>query len=333
MCGVGHRFSCAGYVNAKPLIRLIDKTLIQWSVETLGIQGLYIFIILARNEEKLIPHLKTLKPDCKIIVINDVTRGTVDTILKAREFIDNNDPLITTNCDQILEWDSSTYVEALGDCDGNVLIFDADTDKNSYIELNSDGLGVRLAEKRVISRNSLVGVHYFRKGRYFVECGDELIARDIKENNEFYVSLVYNIMIEKGMKITAHKLVGNYYSIGTPEQMIEYLNFKGIGVDIHDIKIRGGWFIGNFEPSILNVKDFEVGYLKRRAGENCVHYHAKCTEYNYLIRGKMKVNGDTIHEGTMFTINKYMICIPEILEDCEIICVKIPSAPSDKVIL
>ena len=52
----------------------------------------------------------------------------------------------------------------------------------------------------------------------------------------------------------------------------------------------GGWFIGDFEPSVLKTKDFEVCYKFHHAGEIWDnHYHKVATEINYLIRGKMNL--------------------------------------------
>ena len=40
-----------------------------------------------------------------------------------------------------------------------------------------------------------------------------------------------------------------------------------------------GWFIGDFEPSVLKTKDFEVGVLVHPKGEKWpAHFHPVCTE-------------------------------------------------------
>ena len=44
MAGLGSRFSKNGIKTPKPLIRVDGKTLIEHSVESLGIDGRYIFI-------------------------------------------------------------------------------------------------------------------------------------------------------------------------------------------------------------------------------------------------------------------------------------------------
>jgi len=95
-----------------------------------------------------------------------------------------------------------------------------------------------------------------------------------------------------------------------------------------------GWFIGDFEPSVLRTKDFEVGVLKHPKGEKWpAHYHVKATEYNVLISGAMTLNGIDLHAGDVFVIEPREVADPTFHEDCTIVCVKVPSDTTDKYIL
>lgn len=92
-----------------------------------------------------------------------------------------------------------------------------------------------------------------------------------------------------------------------------------------------GWFIGNFEPSVLKTEQFEVGILRHQAGESWPkHYHAMAVEYNVLIQGRMKICEQEIVSGDIFYFEPNDIADPEFLEDCIICCVKTPSVPGDK---
>ena len=58
-----------------------------------------------------------------------------------------------------------------------------------------------------------------------------------------------------------------------------------------------GWFIGNFEPSILKTENFEVGLLSHKKGEIWPqHYHAVATEYNLLVSGSMTICGELVSQ-------------------------------------
>ena len=77
-----------------------------------------------------------------------------------------------------------------------------------------------------------------------------------------------------------------------------------------------------------------MGYLIHKKGEKWdFHFHTKSTEINYLIRGKMLSNNEIINSGDIFVFDPKVIAVPIFLEDCELICVKVPSSPGDKIII
>lgn len=95
-----------------------------------------------------------------------------------------------------------------------------------------------------------------------------------------------------------------------------------------------GWCIGDFEPSIIRTKDFELGILKHKKNEVWPrHYHKIATEYNILLSGSMWVCGEELLSGDIFVIHPNDISEPKFHEDCVIVCIKIPSVPGDKYLL
>ena len=95
--------------------------------------------------------------------------------------------------------------------------------------------------------------------------------------------------------------------------------------------MKRGWFIGDFDPSVLRTKAFEVGVLTHKKGEKWgEHFHAIATEYNVLLDGKMTVNGVHIEPGDIFVIEPNESSAPVFLEDCRVLCVKTPSVIGDK---
>lgn len=92
-----------------------------------------------------------------------------------------------------------------------------------------------------------------------------------------------------------------------------------------------GWLIGDFTPSLLRTKDFEVGILRHKKDEVWPkHYHRLADEYNILISGKMTINSSEINEGDVFHIEKNEISEPKFLTDCIVLVIKVPSAIGDK---
>lgn len=92
-----------------------------------------------------------------------------------------------------------------------------------------------------------------------------------------------------------------------------------------------GWFIGSFEPSILKTNDFEVGVVTHKKNEHWEeHYHKISTEYNVLLKGEMTINGIRLTEGDIFAIEPNESALPVFIEDCSILCIKVPSVIGDK---
>ena len=100
----------------------------------------------------------------------------------------------------------------------------------------------------------------------------------------------------------------------------------------HISNFTRGWFIGNFEPSILQTEDFEVAIITHKQDEEIPkHFHPVATEYNVMLSGRMWVNGRNLTKGDMFSFEPDEICNVQVLEDSEVLCVKVPSIQGDKV--
>ena len=223
MAGRGSRFKTSGYTVPKPLIPIEGKPMIEHAVDTLGVKGNLIFI--TQMEHDLASHLYNIYPNCKVIEISDVTDGAACTALLAKDYINNDSPLIITNCDQVMWWDDksfSTFVKNYP-YDGFVVTYTSDTPKNSYIQLDRNGFGIKLAEKQVISSISLNGIHYWKRGKSFVQSAENMINRNERYNNEFYIAPTYNSLIEWGLKIGVYHIPNEQHNaVGTPEDLIKY---------------------------------------------------------------------------------------------------------------
>jgi hypothetical protein len=91
-----------------------------------------------------------------------------------------------------------------------------------------------------------------------------------------------------------------------------------------------GWFVGNFEPSILK-DNFEVGIAQHTQGEfHQDHFHKECVEINVVIKGKIKINGEIFETGDIFVIYPYEVSQAEFLTDVTLVVVRDKSNPLDK---
>ena len=226
MAGAGKRFFDAGYVFPKPLIEVDNKPMIQWVIESLNLQANYIFIIQKEHQEKynIKSVLKILQPECKIIELDHLTEGAACTTLLAKKYINNSDPLIIANSDQYINWNSSKALYDFNskNLDGAILTFEAIHPKWSYAKCNEEGFVTEVAEKKVISKNATVGVYYWKHGSDYVKSAEEMIEKNIRVNNEFYVCPVYNEFLAKNKKVKIHN-VDKMWGLGTPEDLNNFI--------------------------------------------------------------------------------------------------------------
>ena len=222
MAGEGSRFRDAGFTFPKPLIEINGKPMIQLVIENLNINAKYIFIVRKEHQEKfnIKSVLRVLKPGCKIVEVDELTEGAACTVLLARDYIDNNNPLLLANSDQYVDWDSSKtmYNFISKDIDGGILTFDAVHPKWSYARVDKNDVVQEVAEKKVISNNATVGIYYWKKGSDFVNYADQMINKNIRVNNEFYVCPVFNEAIAD-KKIIKIENVKKMWGLGTPEDL------------------------------------------------------------------------------------------------------------------
>jgi dTDP-glucose pyrophosphorylase len=226
MAGAGSRFADAGYTFPKPLIEVNGKPMIQVVVENLNIDANYIYVVQKEHRKKynLDTLLNLITPDCKIVEVEGITEGAACTALLAKEFIDNDKPLLFANSDQFVEWDSTEFMYKMNESnvDGGIIIFKSTHPKWSFARLNDDGLISEVAEKNPISDNATVGFYYWKYGKDFVKYAEQMIINNIRVNNEFYVCPVFNEAINDGKKILPFN-AKNMYGLGTPEDLNNFL--------------------------------------------------------------------------------------------------------------
>jgi len=227
MAGAGSRFQQAGYTFPKPMIQVHDKPMIQVVVDNLGLEANYHFVVQKEHREKynLDTFLNLITPgSAKVIEVDGITEGAACTALLAKEFIDNDNPLFFANSDQFVEWNPVEFMYNMQEtnADGGIVTFKATHPKWSFAKVNDDGLVTEVAEKNPISDNATVGYYYWKYGSDFVKYAEQMIEKDIRVNNEFYVCPVFNQAIEDNKQIRVYDVKG-MWGLGTPEDLEYYI--------------------------------------------------------------------------------------------------------------
>ena len=233
MAGQGSRFSQAGYKKPKPFIDVDGKPMIVRVLENLDYPDAR-YILIARKEhmEKEKELVEQIEKEFNAIVIpiDKLTEGTACTVLYARKYINNNEPLLIANSDQIVDMDIADFIDDCSDnkLDGSILTFvdEFKDPKWSFAKIDKNNLVTKVKEKVVISEYATVGIYLFSKGEYFVNSTIDMIIENERVNGEFYTCPTYNYAIIEGFQIGIFNIeFKQMHGIGTPDDLKTYLEF------------------------------------------------------------------------------------------------------------
>ena len=241
MAGLGVRFVQRGYKDPKPLIQINGKRILEYILESYSEDDKFVFIC---NEEHLNNTnmrdvLISLKPSCKIVSMPQHKLGHVYTGKAAYEYIEDDEPVIISYCDNPHRWDYDDFKEYVSsrDLDGCVLTHTGfhphtlSTTKMAFLK-ETDGVVEEIKEKESYTDNPMsehasTGTYYFKKGRYVKEYFDKALRESVTYNGEFYVTLVYNLLINQGLRV-------GYYDtelvtvFGTPDEVENFIAWATI---------------------------------------------------------------------------------------------------------
>lgn len=216
MAGNGQRFEDAGYTKPKPFIDVLGQPMIKRVIDNFSSKGDQITLI-CRNEH--LKYFEALKGyNLNLIVLEEKTEGAVCTVLKSKHIINNDTSILIVNCDQLVQdFNLRDFVSKAKDA--SVAVFNSTNPHHSYVKMR-DGKAVRMAEKEVISDNAVVGIYFYKKGSDFVKYAEQMISKNIRFNNEFYISPVFNELIGDGKELSIFEIdVHKKHMLGTPYEL------------------------------------------------------------------------------------------------------------------
>ena len=251
MAGKGSRFldvadSNPEYKKPKPLINVKGKPMVSWAVDSLkdfNSKPEDLIFICRRDHEDDYRISKSLQElfgeQIKIVLIDQITRGAAETVLKAKEYINSDEDIIVSDSDHY--FDGSFLHEKVmnksEDTHGIIPVFiPPDKDPKwsfSLVEKGDVITAVGEKDKELAAKGALanIGGYYFSHGNVFVREVEEAIAENDltgdEGKKEFYVAPIYQRLIKKNMKIVA-AITPRVWGLGTPKD-VEYFeaNFNG----------------------------------------------------------------------------------------------------------
>lgn len=239
MSGIGKRFKEAGYKEPKPLIMVENKTIIEHVINLFDKErDQYIFICndLHLRETNMKELLLSIVPNCKIYEVSVNNRkGPVHAVMQiADKEINDNDEIIVSYCDYGTKWNYSEFKNEIKEhnLDGAIPCYIGfhphmlGSDNYAFIKEENKNF-IAIQEKKPFTENKMNeyasnGTYYFKSGTIVKKYFQELIDKNICVNNEFYCSMVYNLMKENSLNIKVFE-IEKMLQWGTPKDFEEYL--------------------------------------------------------------------------------------------------------------
>jgi choline kinase len=231
MAGLGSRFRKAGYNVPKYMINAKNKTLFEWSMESLLDYNAHVekYIFVVRKEDNASEFIRSkctqydIK-DLEILEIDYLTDGQATTCMLAIPYCKLENPIMVYNIDTYIEAFELKFSNIAGH--GNIPCFKADGDHWSFVKLDENGKAVEVKEKVRISDNCTLGAYYFASAKLFKDLYSEYYEVDDENTKtEKYIAPLYNEMIKKGLEVTISIVDSSkVHVLGTPEELKEFLN-------------------------------------------------------------------------------------------------------------
>lgn len=257
------------YRASKPFIKLFDKHLFEYALDGLSdVRHAYRTKLTMIVREEIMNDYYITKLNqigwnfadkFNLIQIDHLTRGSLETVMQAEKFIEDDDIVIVLDCDLLFKCDDLyniiDRIDEQEDIDGFLLSFNSTEPRYSYAEIDENNIVKRTAEKNPISNHALAGVYGFSSGEQLKKYAEIILSKPLEEfdKNEYYVSYIYNMMIQDGARIVLTYL-DEYASIGTSEEIDNFKNsdnkFKSLYITDFD-----GTLVDTREANYLSYKE------------------------------------------------------------------------------
>jgi choline kinase len=230
MVGLGSRFRKAGYNVPKYMINAKEKTLFEWSMDSLldynKNVNKYVFVVRKEDNAKdfIVEKCENYNlQNIEIIEVDYLTDGQATTALLALPSCNGKEAIMIYNIDTYVEPYEMKFDEINGD--GHIPCFHAPGDHWSFAKTDENGKVIEVREKKRISDNCTLGAYYFKSADlYKLLYNEYYVEQSHIEKNEKYVAPLYNYMIEKGMDVTISIInADKVHVLGTPEELEEFL--------------------------------------------------------------------------------------------------------------
>ncbi|AJJ17846.1 Uncharacterised protein [Yersinia intermedia] len=149
----------------------------------------------------------------KVIPVPENTAGAACTALLGVVGLPQSDPLLIISANQLVDvcYDDFLLRMFEENYDAGTIIFDSIHPRYSYVLLDSSSLVVEASEKKPISRNATAGIYWFNKTSDFSESVKNMIRKDARVGEAFYICPSFNELVLNGKRIGVFKVESSQY--------------------------------------------------------------------------------------------------------------------------
>jgi len=281
MSGIGKRFIDGGYDVPKPLIEIDGKPIIQYVVELFPGETKFTFICndLHFETTQMKETLLKIAPKSEIVSIESHTLGPVYTVSKIMDRLDDEEEIIVNYCDFGTYWDYEDFLSHTRNrnADGAIVSYKGfhphmlGVTKYATIRENKQWM-LEIKEKGSFTDDRLQefvsnGTYYFKKGRYIKKYFKEMMDKDINLNGEFYVSLIYNLLVRDNLKVSVYD-IQHMLQWGEPYDFGSYRNYSNYFKST--IKKQPDWNAQSNSITVIPLVDKKMQFIKE--GYNVPNY-------------------------------------------------------------
>ena len=221
MSGMSSRFAAAGYDIPKYLIEIDGKRVIEHIINLYPKDSDFVFIIndKHKNETSIVKILDELVDKKEIVTIDRHKKGPIFSVSEFDDLIDDDEQVIINYCDFSIYWDYRNFKKFVDEtqCDGCVICYIGfhphmlGSDNYAFCRTDDNNKILEVREKQPFTDNKMsefasAGNYYFRKGSYVKKYFRQLMDEDLNINGEYYVSLVYNLLIRDGLENLVYEI-------------------------------------------------------------------------------------------------------------------------------
>ena len=329
--GTGERFRNHNYTTPKALIKVFGKQIIFYLLDNL-VNNIdkETMVLIPYNKEyenhRFEDLLRKEYPEVNFsfFCLKKQTQGALETILFSLKNIDSNDqPIIC------MDGDSFCTTDIIKLWDGKNIIFTIENKNTepifSYVKVDDKDNIIEIKEKNKISDYACIGSYGFESYKNLITHIENLISSGKRIKNEYYTSLVIDIMINKKINFKNKTIDSKFWNcLGTPIQVKHfYHNYPKVGsIDRKEI-IKPKRFCFDLDNTLVTYPVISGDYTTVRPIQKNIDFLKYLKSFNntiiiYTARRMKTHKGDTgkvladIGKITFETIEEFNIPYDEI---------------------